>query len=253
MKLNTKSTRFFMVPSISLLALGVLAGCGSNENANDSVTESPTSSSATVSSSTAAESSEATASPTDSPVPSSSSSSSAEAEGNTVVAEKNKISFTVPEGWDSINLATVDYSAPDAQELLQQFATSSNITVEELEAQMKEYDLSVYDTGVDGTEIDNITVAAQPVAAAALPTEQDTLIMIQSMLSAIPGAYSTFETPLGEGASQAYTTEIVGRSLNNQLLIVPSGMDKSFTVLTVTSSGDVQAIADQIISSLKKA
>ena len=107
MKLNTKSTRFFMVPSISLLALGVLAGCGSNENANDSVTESPTSSSATVSSSTAAESSEATASPTDSPVPSSSSSSSAEAEGNTVVAEKNKISLPflragIPSTWQRL-------------------------------------------------------------------------------------------------------------------------------------------------------
>lgn len=252
MKLNEKSARLFAIPSIALLGLGVLAGCGSNDNADPAPSDSSASASSD-SSSTATTEPSASASSSGGWKASESASPSAKAstEGTTIVAEKNKISFSVPEGWKSINPADLDTSSKESQKFIEDVAKSAGTDPKTLEAQMKQFDLSVYNMGKQGNEGDNLNVSAKPISMPSLPSESETKAMAEAA-TATPVKFSKVTTPLGEAASQTYTLTVAGQKLNGQFLIVPSGVKDSYSVITITSTGSTQKVADLITSTLDK-
>lgn len=259
MKITLTSPRFLVVPSIALLGLGALAGCGESKD-NASPSESSSSTSATTSESSPAgsfstsEPTSASASESNSASASSSASdAAASTEGTIVTAAKNKIAFAVPQGWETLSAADVDYSNPEVQKLIEEVSKNTGTTPEEFEAQMKNLDLNAYSTSMTKGVGDNVNVAADPVPGTQLPTEAE-MKDLTNQLTATPKKYEKITTPLGEGISQTYTLDVAGQTMNGQYLIVPNGTGDSLSIITVTSpQGDTAPIADQIIKTLKKA
>lgn len=127
----TSKPRLLVAPTIALVSLAVLAGCGSTGSKDSSAA----SSSATTSSSVVAvESSSAAASESatvEAVIP---------AGYKQVTAPKNKITFAVPEDWmeiDSEALANTD----EAQAFIDEFANSTSFTADEIKTQLAALDV----------------------------------------------------------------------------------------------------------------
>ncbi|WP_237233250.1 hypothetical protein [Rothia nasisuis] len=248
-------SRLVAAPSVALMAIAVLAGCGSN---NDASSSSSSSSSASSSSSSAESSASSSAAPTESTSESASSEAAAEPvmpEGyKAVVAPNNGISFGVPGDWTELNSEAL---ADDAavQGYLEQAAEGSVFSAEQIQQQLAQLDLMASSTTPDSSGFtQNVNVNSEPVAASSVPTEADMAQMVEAA-GATPGEYKTVDTPLGQGAQQSYTLDVSGVSVQGAYLIVPSGTGQGFSIITVSTS-DATATQDlltEIAQSLTKA
>lgn len=244
MAVSSKS-RLIAVPSIALLSLAVLAGCGSSDSKDSSAASSSATTSASV---VAVESSSAAASEAatvEAVIP---------AGYKQVAAPKNKITFAVPEGWMEIDSAAVA-NADAVQEIIDQAAAGTNFTADQLKAQMAQLDLMASSTApnADGFT-ENVNVNATPVPATSLPTQSDMEAMVAST-NGTAGEYKQVDTPLGKGAKQAYKLDVAGVPVQGVFLIVPSGTGIGYSVITVSSSdaASSSALADTIAASVAKA
>ncbi|MDO4898688.1 MAG: hypothetical protein Q3965_05200 [Rothia sp. (in: high G+C Gram-positive bacteria)] len=237
-------SKFVAIPSVALLSLAVLAGCGSNDNKESKPAESRSSS---VSSSAAVSESA-----------SASESASVEAslpEGyKSVSATNNGISFGVPEDWVELNAEAVA-SNSDMQEYLDQTATELGLSAEQLKQQMAQLDLMATSTKPDASGFaNNVNVLAEPVPAKDLPTEAQTQQLAEGA-KGTPGEYAEVDTALGKGVTQTYTMEAGGVKVNGVFLLVPAGDGAGYSVITVSASDASAAkeIVDNIAKSVDKA
>ncbi|MFW0111106.1 hypothetical protein [Rothia sp. CCM 9416] len=241
-------TRLLAVPTVALMSLALLAGCGSSDKKESVAAETSSSASASAEQSQAAEET------------SSAAADEAKVEAvipdgfKKVTAPNNKISFAVPEGWmemDSEAIANTDA----IQEYLDQAAQGTNFTPEELKSQMAQLDLMA--TSVTPNEdgfAENVNVNAEPVLVTSLP-DQAEMESLAKGINATPGEYKKISTPLGEGTQLSYTLDVTGVSVHGVFVVVPSGTGTGFSVLTVSSSNADSAakLAEQMAGSLSKA
>lgn len=244
MAVSSKS-RLLAVPTIALLSLAALAGCGSSDSKDSSTASASASTSASV---VAVESSSAAASEAatvEAVIP---------AGYKQVTAPNNKITFAVPEGWMEVD-SEVMANDDALQELIDQTASDVNLSADQLKAQMAQLDLlaSSLTPNADGFT-ENVNVSATPVPATSLPTQSDMEAMVAST-NGTAGEYKQVDTPLGKGAKQAYKLEAAGVSVQGVFLIVPSGTGTGFSVITVSSTdaASSSALADTIAASVTKA
>lgn len=244
MAVSSKS-RLLAVPTIALLSLAALAGCGSSDSKDSSTASASASTSSSV---VAVESSSAAASEAatvEAVIP---------AGYKQVTAPNNKITFAVPEGWMEVD-SEVMANDDALQELIDQTASDVNLSADQLKTQMAQLDLlaSSLTPNADGFT-ENVNVSATPVPATSLPTQSDMEAMVAST-NGTAGEYKQVDTPLGKGAKQSYTLEAAGVSVQGVFLIVPSGTGTGFSVITVSSTdaASSSALADTIAASVTKA
>lgn len=243
-----RPSRFLVTPTAALLALTVLAGCGSN---NDEAAPAESSASSTSAAATSAAAEETSSAAETSSAP------AVEAElpegYKLVSAPNNGISFGVPEGWlemDSEALA----NDGDVQAYLEQAGSETGMDAETLKQQMAQLDLTAMSTTPDAAGFsENVNVLAEPIPASSAPTAGDAEAMVEG-INGTPGQFAEVETALGEGITQTYSAEIAGVAVEGVYIIVPSGTDSGYSIITVSASdaAKAQEIADNIVKSLQK-
>lgn len=245
----SSKSRMIAVPTIALMSLAVLAGCGSSDDQAASSASSVATGSATASSAgQSAAAKEAS--------PEKTQSAAAQAvtpEGyKQVTASNNGVTFAVPESWEELDSETLA-NTEVFQAILEKAAAGTDFTPEQLKAQMSQFDFMARNPKADGIgEAVNVQVA--PVALPAVPTKEETQKMV-SAVGATATDYQAIETPLGKGVKQNYTLEAAGLKGAGAFLIVPSGDGNGFSVVTVLSATPESAntLADNVVSSLSKA
>lgn len=271
---SSSFSRLIVVPSIALISLGVLSGCGavdmesSGHVTSGQATASATSSDESISTSVgesstpAAEpsSTEAAGSPSAGATTSASAgasvSSSAGASSEPSSSSKGKdnipegyikveargsgISFAVPEKWVAIDGAGLADEAK-LQEFLKSISKDARPAKKSMQSQADKTDVFVWDTAsnADGYT-ENIHVNSRPVKPEdALPSENDMKAMLrQDWLS--PKEYKVIGTPLGQGVSQTYSAVAGGKTVYGAFLYVPTPVEDGFysAIMVSTTSAD---------------
>lgn len=244
-----RPSRFLVTPTAALLALTVLAGCGSDNDEAAPAESSASSTSAAATTAAAEETSSATAETSSAPAVE----PELPAGYKLVTAPNNGISFGVPEGWLEMDSEALANDA-EIQAYLEQAGAETGMQVEDLQEHMAQLDLSTMSMTPDAAGFsENVNVSAEPIPASQPPTAADATSMVEGIGGTV-GAFAEVETALGEGITQAYSANIAGVAAEGMYVIVPSGTGSGYSIITVSTSdaAKAQEIADNIVKSLQK-
>lgn len=239
---SSSFSRLVAVPSIALISLGVLAGCGAGKSESSGgetsgqATSSATSSGSESSSASAAASSTPAADPTSEQADSKTEAAIPDGFAQ-IEAPANDISFAVPENWVDIDGASL---ADDAklQEFLDRIPEEARPAKEFMQSQADKADIFVLDTArnADGYT-ESLYVSSKPVELdGVLPTESELKpVLVQEWFT--PMEYKVVDTPLGKAVSQSYSTTAGDKTIYGAFLYVPSPTgDGNFSTITVSTT-----------------
>ncbi|MDO4916267.1 MAG: hypothetical protein Q3974_01425 [Rothia sp. (in: high G+C Gram-positive bacteria)] len=233
--------RFTATPILAVLTITAFVGCGVNNNDNIAKNENNSATSSSVSSTPVSSASRNNNSASSSASSSESVSTSVTAHQavvpagyKTVTTKTNKVSFAVPEKWTPVNASDVTGSSK-GQDIIAEMAQKTGMSEDALKKQMESLDLMVSSTEPDKTGFsDNVNVTAEPVAVESLPSKEVMQRMAESA-SGTAGKYSTVQTPLGKAAQMTYTLSASGMKVNGVFIVVPTGIDNDYSVITVST------------------
>lgn len=245
--MSSPNSRFLSVPTAALLALTVLAGCGSNSDEPvpaESSASSASSAAATTATETSAAAETSSAAAVQAELP----------EGYKLIsAPKNGLSFGVPEGWLEVDSQAMANDA-EIQAYLEQAGSETGMNAEMLKQQMAQLDLMAMSATRDAAGFaENVNVLAEPVSASVAPSVEEAKAMVEEV-NGTAGAFAEVQTSLGEGVTQAYTAEVAGVDVGGVYIIVPAGTGDGYSIITVSASDTAKAqeVADNIVKSLQK-
>ena len=245
---SSHTSRLTAMTSLAVLTIGLLSGCScdckdSQENQGGAAVSAP----ASEQPSQASEQANVEPAQSETPAPPQEQQPAPAAvvpEGyQSVTAAKNRLTFAVPQGWVPVVADIFDGGEEGARAYLQGVSEQVGVDAEALLQQMQKLDLMVLAGAPDENGFsNNINVAAETAQAETLPSEE-VMRQMTERFGAIPGAYRTLQTPLGEAAEMTYTQESEGPTAHGTFIIVPAADAGGFTAITV-SAGTPEASAE---------
>lgn len=233
-------SRLLVIPTIALMSLAVLSGCGSSN------TDSSQGDSSSSAASAPAESSDSGAKVAKAEAP---------AGYKMVTSSGNNISFAIPEDWVSLDNASLSDEGA-TKDFLGKLKEDASMTQEQLKTALDGRELLAVAPTQDGKGFTPNLIVRVPVAAEDLPTKEKMAELVEYE-GAKPKEYQQIDTPMGPSLKQEYTFDTSsGGTVSGMFIVVPSGNGKGFYDAIAISSADpelTKKVTDAVLESIGKA